>query len=191
MSLRLIPLTDPLQIEAIWPHLQEPEVTRLLPDEFPKTLAELTLWLAAPTVRANVLDVDGVPAGLFVFTGIVPDESAACHVLLWDHERLDPAEVIDNAKIACAAAMTAFRLALLLGMTPTDNLAARLFLTRVGFKVVGTIPEAVRMHGGFRSDAWLSCMTRSMCQATLDAGATKSAKLEVTPTPPGEPAATA
>jgi hypothetical protein len=85
---------------------------------------------------------------------------------------------VDNAKVACGAVMLGFRLWRLNGLTPTDNLPARLFLTRVGFKVEGTAREALKMYGGFRSDAWLSGMTRTDCQAALASGSAARGKLE-------------
>jgi RimJ/RimL family protein N-acetyltransferase len=181
MPLTLVPLTDPAQIDAIWPYISSDAVAPHLPSGFPKTTAEFTLWAAAAATRAHILELDAVPVGLFAFTDIVPDDSAFAHVFIWDHERPDPKEIVNHAKVACAAVMMGFRLRRITGLTPTANLPARLFLTRVGFKVEGTIREALKMPGGFYSDAWISGMTRDDCAAALDAGAAKSAKLEVTP----------
>jgi RimJ/RimL family protein N-acetyltransferase len=163
------PLNDPAQVEAIWPHLQDPAIqTSLLPDACPQTLAELAMWLMAPNLRGWLLHLGDLTStvGLFIFNDIQPHESALCHVFVWRRDGYEARELVEFAKVACGAVMQAFDLYRLNGLTTTSNLPARIFLGRVGFKVEGTLREVLRMQG-FRADAWISGMTRGDLRAAL------------------------
>jgi RimJ/RimL family protein N-acetyltransferase len=168
MPVKMIAITTPEQIESIWPAMESDDVIRLLPVQFPKTLTEFTLWVAQPTTRAFALLVAGHPIGLFVFTDITLRENANAHVFIWDHsDTYNPADIITNAQLACVAAMTGFKLLRITGLTPVDSLPARLFLTRVGFKVEGTIRDAMELTDGYVTDVWISGFTRNDCKEVL------------------------
>lgn len=140
-------------LSLVWERIQS--LRPLLEDTFPDNPFGFTCWIGANNSMAFVVGPPEDPHGLFVFTSIVEGDSAFCHILLWNLEGSTMPERIQAARDSCGAAMYAHQLVRLQGLTPTDNLPARIFAEKVGFKYLkGALREAVLVNGA-RLDAWV------------------------------------
>lgn len=111
------------------------------------------MWICSADAMTLLVGPADAPVGAFVFTGIVPDESAWCHMLVWDlravaHKHED---LVESAQAACASVMKQFNLHRLNGSTPETNLPALRFAKRVGFVQEGVAREAARCGAGWQN----------------------------------------
>ena len=141
-------------IKGLWERIEH--LRPQLADSFPSTPLAFVCWaFTSDATSFEVRDDDGKVVGWFLFTDVVPGDSAWAHVFIWEPEKTDPAELAYLAKAACGSMFRTFGLARINGLTPKTLAHARVFAERVGFKVEGHIRSALSV-GGLRTDAWLT-----------------------------------
>jgi hypothetical protein len=153
MSVEIRPFQPTAEsLERLWKKFDE---NRSLFPALPANPFEFVCWLAAEDTK--VFEVGGVesPAGVFIFTGIIPGESAWAHIYLWDLETTTPVERVQAAQVACAVMFRDAKLRRISGLTPVTNAPALVFAERVGFKREGRIRKAVVLND-LPTDAWLT-----------------------------------
>lgn len=146
-------------------------------DEFPDDPIHFVVWVSARDSRGFLVGPAEKPAGFFLFTNIVPDNDAFAHIYVWDRADIVPVELVQAAKVACAAMFESFNLVRINGLTPCFNKRARIFAERVGFKIEGTARKAI-VYKGEREDAWFSGLLREDLQSTAVAAAHDTLKEE-------------
>lgn len=139
----------------------------LFPDELPPNPIEFTCWLAAADAMAVGINTDdGRLVGIFLFTGIVREESCWAHVFIWDKDADEPKEFIRAAQVAAAAVFQSTRVRRINGLTPVTHLPALVFSEKVGFVKEGRLREAAKV-GGKHVDAWISSMLPTDLEAAI------------------------
>ena len=124
-------------------------------DELPRDPIHFVSWLASDdSAIFAVTKDDGEPVGVFIFTGIVPQESCYSHVYIWDRDALPAAEYVIAAQVAAAGVFQS-GIRRITGVTPVTHLHARVFAERVGFVMEGRLRKACKVGGDY-TDAWIS-----------------------------------
>jgi hypothetical protein len=134
------------------------------PCEIPKDPIAFCTWILQPDSQIFLVggseDDPTTAEGMFLLSGIQPNENAFSHIYIWGRHKMRPKDLISAAKQAIVAVMVAHNLHRISGITPMTCPEAKLFATRVGFKVEGVLRKAI-IHQGLRVDAWVSGIIRS------------------------------
>lgn len=140
-------------LERLWKRFDANRA--MFSDELPTSETAFALWTCSDSTKMFDVGPPDDPVGIFIFCDVVAGESAWSHLFIWDRERYSYREIVEAAQMTCRAMFDAFRLARINGLTPCSNVRARAFAEAVGFKIEGTLRDAVSV-GGHREKAWIS-----------------------------------
>jgi hypothetical protein len=128
-------------------------------DLFPLDMAEFLCWISNEHSVILCLGPVDNPRGLLIFTDVVPGDSAASHIFVWDKEGIAPKELHIAVRNAIRVVMLRLELQRVIGLIPVWRPEVRAFAKAVGLVYEGTLQHATKRDGE-PNDLWLMAITQ-------------------------------